>query len=191
MKRVTIEVTGQDIERAHRNDSYKCVVAQAIARTVPDARRIEVDSQTIRFTSGDERLVYLTPYTVQGYVIAFDAGDPVEPFKFQLRNPITARRNLATAAGKTAKKEAQRVRRAERRANPSVDDQAVRQAAKAAYDEARALDPGPISVDDSGRHAPPRVFKKKQRSYGHRLLRINQESAGTPEPAVIDAPPEG
>ena len=59
-KRFKVEVTEEDISKAQRNNSYKCVVAQAIARTIPDATRIEVDTQAIRFTRAEtgERWLY-------------------------------------------------------------------------------------------------------------------------------------
>lgn len=186
--RISVEVTASDIERAHRNDSYKCVVAQAIARTVPMATNVDVDTQSIRFTVDNERRIYMTPYAVQGYVIAFDAGDDIEPFSFQLRDPRRAARRLRTESGKIAQRAYNKARRepaktpakvtskaATDKNVTSVDDvTSVQSAAKAAYAEARAANPGPESKV-AGRKAPPRVFKKKQRSYGHRLLRINQD----------------
>jgi hypothetical protein len=40
--------------------------------------------QTVRFTVDGERRVYLTPPAAVGYVVAFDAGDPIHPFAFRL-----------------------------------------------------------------------------------------------------------
>jgi hypothetical protein len=194
--RITIEVTERDIERAHKNDSYRCIVAQAIARTVPDAARIEVDTQAIRFTTEGERRVYLTPYAVQGYVIAFDAGEPIEPFSFQLRNPVRSRPTRKTEVGKAAQRAADRARREARtaasydstkayaggqkraKAKPKkVAEIDERAAAKAAYAEVTKAHPGePTHEPSPGRRPPPRVFKRKSRAYGHRLLRINQDA---------------
>lgn len=211
--RITIEVNEADIERAHVSDSYNCVVSQAIARTVRSATNIETDTQSIRFTVDDERRIYMTPYAVQGYVIAFDAGDPIEPFSFQLRDPRRAKRKVRTTAGKEAQKasaaarrkatakaatparaEAQRIldRAAARlqqdavvppvqttlaAASGTTDD--PKAAAKAAYAAARAAHGNAPTTkpaeDGVTRKAPPRVFKRKRRAYGHRLLRINQD----------------
>lgn len=180
--RVRIKVTQSDIERALRNNSYACVVAQAVARTVPDATRIEVDTQTIRMTTEGERRIYLTPYAVQGYVIAFDAGDPLEPFEFALRDPKRIRVEARTPEAKQASREAARARAAVRKAartsssKGAVDEAAkVKKAAQAAYAEVRTGGEISRTVSGSG-HGPPRVFKRKTRSYGHRLLRINQEA---------------
>jgi len=173
--RFTITVTERDIAKAHKNDSYKCVVAQALARTIKTATRIEVDTQTIRFTDDGRRLVYLTPYAVQGYVIAFDAGDPIEAFSFQLRNPIKGvRHKKLTQAGKTVERARHHARRAALKSSASVADA---ETARAAYEATRSAIGNAPLVEGRGRHTIPRVFKRKARSYGHRLLRINRAAA--------------
>jgi hypothetical protein len=178
--RIQINVVQRDIDRAVRVDSSRCVVATAVARAVPDATRIEVDTQTIRFTSEGKRLAYLTPLTVQGYVAAFDAGDPISPFSFQLRDPMELRRRLLreeskplAAAAAAAKREAYR------------EKEKARHKASRAKKAATGVNDTPASFPVSysgihmatvteGRKAPPRVFKTKARTYGHRQLRINR-----------------
>lgn len=209
-----IQVTDQDIARAKRNNSHHCVVTQAIARMIPDAARIEVDTQSIRFTRAQSgaRHVYLTPYAVQGYVIAFDAGEPIEPFSFRLdhHRMLHVRRQLLTPAGKAAANAASRVRDAARRRGPHVEDglppatsvpasagksrpsstarerggkTAVAADARAAYAQARTAHPGQVVVSTEGeRRAPRRVFKTGIRVYGQRLLRINR-----PKPPSVAA----
>jgi hypothetical protein len=165
VKRVTIKVNQNDIDRAIRADSSHCVVARAVARSVPDATRIEVDTQTIRFTSRGKRFAFLTPLTVQGYVAAFDAGDPISPFQFQLRDPMELRR-------KTVKDE--------HKPQASAYNKAYRERKKAEKENPDAVLPKvsyaglSVSTSAEGRQAPPRVFKTSKRSYGHRLLRINR-----------------
>src|SRR5262245_33861326 len=188
--RFNVEVTPADIERAQKNDSYKCVVAQAIARTVPDATQIDVDTQTIRMTRGDERWLYLTPYAVQGYVVAFDAGEAIESFSFQLRNPDRRPRRKSTAAGKEADRRRTQAKaaakksvsvKAHERAAPGekrapqaeASREEINAAARAAYAAARREQPDePFSTGFT--HRTPRVFKTKRRAYGNRLLRINR-----------------
>lgn len=86
--RYTFEVTREDIEAATRRNSSRCAVATAIQHALPQASRVLVDMQTIRFTVDNEvRLVYLTPQEAQQYIIAFDAGDPIKPFRVSVRNP--------------------------------------------------------------------------------------------------------
>jgi len=174
MGQFRVTVTEQDIEKAHRNDSYKCVVAQAIARTVKDAHRIEVDTQAIRFSRKGERLVYMTPYAVQGYVVAFDAGDPIEPFSFQLRSPRRTKTRESTHAGKIVQKTAATARRRIKRSKPEATPAEVRAAVTAAYSVARAEQGDPKMASGGQRTMPPRVFKEKSRTYGHRRLRINR-----------------
>jgi hypothetical protein len=184
----TITVTDADIEKAKRNDSYLCVVAQTIARTFPDAHRIDVDMQTIRFTERNERKAYLTPYAVQGYIAAFDAGERIAPFSFQLRYPMHVRRRLLTDAGRKIQKAASTSRRRAKAAG--LPDAEVTLAARAAYAAAKAAHPGPkvATNDPTLREAPPRVFKLKARTYGHRMMRINRENrvqaAAAPAPAA-------
>jgi hypothetical protein len=182
--RFRIDVTEKDIQRAKRNDSYVCVVSQAIARAIPDATRIDTDIQSIRFTRHGRRYVFLTPYAVQGYVVAFDAGEAIQPFSFQLRNPMKAQQKHLTDVGRTiarlrvrgrtqAKKKA--IKAGKSLEAPETQAE-LRRAATAAYKEAAQAHPGPRSSTEPGRRTP-RVFKRKTRNYGHRLLRINQPSS--------------
>lgn len=100
--RHTIEVTRRDIDQAMSKASSRCVVATAIARSIPTASRIDVDIQSIRFTVAGERFAYVTPYSVQGYIVSFDAGDEIEPFKFRLdeEKSINVRQTRKTDAGR-------------------------------------------------------------------------------------------
>lgn len=160
-KQFRIKVTQADIDRGIRDDSSHCVVARAIAREFPDATRIEVDTQAIRFTKDNKRLVYLTPWIAQSYVIAFDAGDPIGPFEFRIANPIEVKRRPYTPS-----------KAREVKTLSSLPD-AVRQRETRAARKAGATT-AIAEVDDKREKAPPRVFSRgKQRSYGHRLLRIN------------------
>jgi hypothetical protein len=199
--RYDLEVTAQDIAKAHVNDSYRCVVAQAIARQVPNARKIDVDLQTIRWSDEDGRHVFLTPYSVAGYVVAFDAGDELEPFEFQLRNPVEtlqrkAKSNAARAAVKTKNKlrdERTRLQQAEAvLADPeaSAEKTAVArervkeapariEAAQVAHEDLKAAYKAAgesISTERASEatRTIPKVFKTKRREYGHRVLRVNQ-----------------
>ena len=87
-----------------------CIVAQAIARQIPNARRIEVDIQTIRWSDENGRHVFLTPYAAAGYVVAFDAGEDLHPFRFQLRDsvPSVQKRAVTTPRRRPAKKSRER-----------------------------------------------------------------------------------
>jgi hypothetical protein len=199
--RWTVEVTQGDIDRAHVNDSYRCVIATALARQIPDATRIEVDLQTIRFTRGDERLIYLTPYAAAGYVVAFDAGDEIEPFSFTLRNPTKTRRQRATPAGRDVAQKRnrvvavrQKIERAEATlAKPQVErsarqtehaEQVLAQAPEEIAEAERELEETKAAYriagtpqkeeKNPGARTLPKVYKTKNRAYGQRVLRVNQ-----------------
>lgn len=183
MTAIRIKVTEDDIAEAHRGDSYICVVSRAIARQIPQACRIDTDLQTIRFTRTDtgERLAYLTPYTVQGYIVAYDAGDPILPFTFLLRNPQRIQRKLRTEKGKAQDKaRGQAVRDATKKSGASATaktDVSIKDAYARATAEAGS---GPSRTNvGEGHRPPPRLHKKRQRTYGHRVLRINQMRAAT------------
>ena len=201
--RIGVDVTQEDIDKAIQNDSSKCVVAQAIARTVPTAHRISVDIQTVRFTdSRGVRRVYLTPTAVEQYIIAFDAGDTIEPFGFGLydsqrvnvpRRTKTTAGKKRDAAGQKAKKTAERVAalEADPNASPAVEAVAKEKLAAAQAEKAAvfAETSGQVALpplaerlgepEEGTRGNRPRGIKKgagsNDREYGHRRLRINQQ----------------
>jgi hypothetical protein len=202
-KQVHVDVTQADIDQADIKNSSRCVVATAIARTFPDATRVNVDLQTIRFTSQGERQVFLTPPAVAGYVVAFDAGDKIHPFGFRLRydQKVNVRRPRRTEAGKAkdnarAKaryKEVRHVEAQQRLAGLDVEAEADRRKARAAERAARterreaeaereavmAAYQGQAvvePVDKTRRPSPAHVFARKERAYGLRLLRINRQT---------------
>lgn len=129
-----IEVGQADIEKAVTKDSAHCVVAQALARTFPDARSIGVDANTIRFTRGhgetSKRYTYATPSAVYQYVVAFDAGDEIHPFTFRLYDDqrFIVRRRRTTDLGKKVDNAGAVVRRAERKAEIVAADPAASEA---------------------------------------------------------------
>jgi len=100
-RRYSVTVTQDDINEGVRDSSAHCIVSTAIGRAIPDATRIITDVQSIRFTIGNERLIYMTPREVGRYVLAFDDGNfaAIKPMKLELANPVVTeagRRNTAT-----------------------------------------------------------------------------------------------
>jgi hypothetical protein len=184
--RITIEVTPHDIARSKRGDSYNCILAHAIARIIPDATRIGVDTQAIRFTHAGKRFTYLTPPVAAGYVAAFDAGDSMYPFRFRLNDqsrivvPVRVRRKVRTHAGRLAQQAVNRAKARVRRRMadkpPEQSQAAAAKAAQTAYAAVREQHPDePFKQSDRGGRPPiPLVFKRKHRLYGGRLLRVNQ-----------------
>ena len=102
--------------------------------TIPGATRVEVDLQTIRFSLDGERHVFLTPWSVSDYVIAYDAGDDdeLQPFSFTLRPSHAVgskvRRQVFTEEGTKVDAARNRVRKAkakkEKAATVAIDPDA-------------------------------------------------------------------
>jgi hypothetical protein len=84
-----IPVSEDIIASSIRGDSRRCMLRNAIALAVPDAKRIEVDLQHIRFTLPDGyRRKYPTPAGAAYNLASFEAGDSIEPFTFSLRGGV-------------------------------------------------------------------------------------------------------
>ena len=195
-----IEVLQKDIDQADPKKSGRCVVATAIARCVPDATRIEVDIQTVRFTRDGERFVYVTPYPVTGYVVAFDRGESIHPFTFRLNETsrVGMKKRQRTPAGKAVTRAKTKVRdrvRVQQELELAAKDpsqpaptKAEREVAKQRVEEAlsdlesvtAAYGSQKKTVADTSegkRLPPPRVHKTGRREYGHRVLAISQAKA--------------
>ena len=117
-KQWKVNVIEEDFDHGVPSDSNRCAVKRAVARDIPGATRVEVDLQTIRFSLDGERHVFLTPWSVSDYVIAFDAGDDEElhPFSFTLRPSHSVgskvRRQVFTEEGTKVDAARNRVRKA-------------------------------------------------------------------------------
>ena len=88
--RMQIQVTKEIVERAIRETSGHCLIADAIKASIPDTAFVSVDLQTIRFTDRKSalRYVYLTPPDAQDALISFDQGEEISPFQFKLNRAI-------------------------------------------------------------------------------------------------------
>jgi hypothetical protein len=74
------------------------MIADAVYAAVPGAKSVSVDLATIRWTDPEKgvRYTYLTPRPAQLALLDFDEGRKIEPFRFELRNPMVT----LTAAGR-------------------------------------------------------------------------------------------
>jgi hypothetical protein len=205
--RFNVEVTTEDITKAKVGDSFNCIVAQAIARQIPDARKIEVDIQTVRWSDANGRHVFLTPYSVAGYVVAFDAGDKLHPFRFMLRDAVPAAQKRATSEAARAAKKSRNAVRTERQrekkaaatladpATPAAKAAAARVQLEEAPERIRAAEAmhkdlkaaykaagesiAEERITETTKRAAPTIHKKKRREYGQRVLRVNQAEGRT------------
>jgi hypothetical protein len=84
---VVVSVEQEHIDASMQRDSSHCMVAMAISASIPDARRIAVDLQTIRFSRNGLRYLFLTPRVAQDCIIAFDLGEreKIAPFVLRMR----------------------------------------------------------------------------------------------------------
>jgi hypothetical protein len=85
--RVKLEITQEIIDDAIPRDSSHCLWAEAVKAAVPDATRVSVDLQTIRFSDPKKglRFTYLTPRAAQIAIVQWDQGIKPEPHGVQLR----------------------------------------------------------------------------------------------------------
>lgn len=81
-----VSLTEKLIYESEQRNSSHCMFAEALKEARPKATRVSVDLQTIRFTEGNRRYVYLTPRQCQVAIVKFDQGIPCKPFNFRLRN---------------------------------------------------------------------------------------------------------
>ena len=88
--RVQVAITQAHIDTAIPADSGHCMIADALREALPHVKGVAVDLQTIRFTDPKkaQRYTYLTPPIAQDYLVAFDQGQFLEPFTFNLTSPI-------------------------------------------------------------------------------------------------------
>jgi hypothetical protein len=86
MKSIYLNVKKQHIDESTKKDSKHCMIADAIRSRFEQAKYIKVDTQSIRFTDlkTGKRYQFFTPTKAQAAILAFDRGDAVKPFHFQL-----------------------------------------------------------------------------------------------------------
>lgn len=166
--KVRIVVDQQIIDNSTKRDSSHCMIAEAIKRTLPDARSIAVDLSTIRFTDPKQNLryIYLTPRPGQIALIEFDRGNKPEPFSILLSR--AARIVRTSPHGPRDKNTTQAEKNNKSRAiNEKINAQDLNSPHKPPADEAKrvavaAADPNanlgpPIAVPGSGRDHVPTI----------------------------------
>jgi hypothetical protein len=92
--RAEISVEQKHLDAALRANSSHCAIAFAIRDAVPNARRISVDLQTIRWTDSKRgvRYCFLTPHVAQqDVIIPFDQGEACHPVTFRMRPAFVTR----------------------------------------------------------------------------------------------------
>jgi hypothetical protein len=90
----TINVTAGHIAKGEHDSCRFCPVALAMKEAFPDAELVAVDSARVIMGGGLRRRGWVEldlPDAATRFIEAFDAGDPVQPFSFDLDYPaVTA-----------------------------------------------------------------------------------------------------
>lgn len=146
-KSFNVHVTQEDIDRALRNSSSRCAVARAIARTFDKATHIKSDMQTISFYIGHDKWSFITPGIAMQHIVDFDLGDKLQPFKFQLREPMIV----------------------------SKDPEAKNKAREVLFGEGKKRKKYTMKPKGILTKSPLNVLKGRDRHYGARRLRMNQD----------------
>ena len=162
--RLKIEVTEEIINAAVPRDSSHCMIAEAVSATFPDARRVSVDLQTIRFSDPRRglRYTYLTPRIAQLALIQFDQGTLSEPFAFQLRGAQVTAMARPRGSGLTEKELDQRKAASATRRENLKRTRLVQRESEAA---------GAVP-DRVGGKPPPTTSLARRRSFGLRSLNV-------------------
>lgn len=77
-----IEIRQADIDQTVREDYFNCAIARAVKRDT-GAEDVEVDSWNIVV----DGMVLRTPPAAEEFINAFESGEPVTPFSFDLPIP--------------------------------------------------------------------------------------------------------
>lgn len=110
--RVKVIVTKEQIEDSVERDSSHCMIAEAVKAAYPNAKKVSVDLQTIRFSDPEKRsrYTYLTPRRAQVALVQWDQGIKPEPFD------LTLRQGQVTFSGSRQVRESKPISEAQRRA---------------------------------------------------------------------------
>lgn len=85
MKIAKIDVTLDDIAHGERSECSRCPIALAIKRECDDAIALDVGAEEVDITYACRtRARGLLPPEAQKFVEAFDGGNPVSPFSFEI-----------------------------------------------------------------------------------------------------------
>lgn len=91
LEQLQVEVTDLDCKMGVRGNQFHCVVVNAVERLVPQATRVVVRPDSVRFSllqdGVNRRYVYPAPQAVTEYCFNFDQGTEPHPMTFTLKAP--------------------------------------------------------------------------------------------------------
>jgi hypothetical protein len=83
----TVSVTAEHITKGFARDCERCPVALAIRDAFPAVAHVTVTGLYVRMGIREHEM----PAEVQQFTWAFDTGQPIEPFTFELDYPAVTR----------------------------------------------------------------------------------------------------
>ena len=88
MKPIKLNVTAGHIKIGKPKSRYQCPITAAIAERFPQLEHLSVTRTHIEYTYQGKRKTRLLPLEAVNFTIDFDGGHPVEPFRFDLNDPL-------------------------------------------------------------------------------------------------------
>ena len=92
-----VKAEGRHIEHGKQCQCYACPIALAVCEAA-GTERASVDGSCIQWRESDGWKVGATPEKARQFITAFDNGDPVQPFEFELEQGIAAVRTVPMIA---------------------------------------------------------------------------------------------
>ena len=83
-KKLEIIVTEGDIKRGKKMNIFTCPIAKAAKRALKYKVKLSVGGETLRFYTDKEYVIHL-PKKAEKFILSFDKGEKVKPFKFVIR----------------------------------------------------------------------------------------------------------
>lgn len=165
--RLQLEIDEDLIDQSTQRHSGHCMIAEAVKVAYPNARRVSVDLQTIRFSDYSKglRYTYLTPRVGQVALVKFDQGMKPEPFAVQLRNGQVT----AAATGQVTLKQP---RSAAQKAQTTKAQQRANTLRKAKLSAGTSGTNKGSVPDKIGGRTPPTAPLGQRRSFGLRALEL-------------------
>ena len=106
---MNVKVETDDFVKAVQGDQYNCALVWAIHRKFPQAKRVAVNTESVRFSLDGMRYVYPSDETIVERVIRpLDTGGEVQPTTVKLHDGYAKTCKVTTEAQETTHNQEQR-----------------------------------------------------------------------------------
>jgi hypothetical protein len=94
IKKMKVAVAQDDIDKAIRGNTRKCMIERSIERDYPTLKNVVIEKNTVRFTDPDRNVIYTFDMAPVGRaaILMWDDGGHIAPFAFTLRHPVVRQR---------------------------------------------------------------------------------------------------